>query len=173
MPALLSARKNVCNLAKKLFGMRILFPALLVAFCFGCATSKKVAQEPVTTIFHGKSFGRCAGYCTWEQTYTADEMISSKTSHRADQYPEVKVVHAFTETDMKRLLEDFDLEKFKKLPEKIGCPDCADGGSEYIEITTAGMKKRVTFENGKAPYGFENFVVALTQEYEKYKKELE
>ena len=171
MPVLVVAPKNVRNLAENC-DMRIFFPALLIAVFSACASSKKV-QEPVTTILHGKAFGHCAGYCIWEQTYTADELISSKTSHRADQYPEVKITRAFTEADMKRLLEDFDLEKFRQLPETIGCPDCADGGSEYIEITTAGTKKRVTFENGKAPYGFENFVLALTQEYDKYKKELE
>ena len=27
-----------------------------------------------------------------------------------------------------------------------GCPDCADGGSEWVEITHEGITKRVTFE---------------------------
>jgi hypothetical protein len=30
----------------------------------------------------------------------------------------------------------------------IGCPDCADGGGEWIEVSVAGESHRVTFDNG-------------------------
>ena len=48
---------------------------------------------------------------------------------------------------------------FQKLPNTIGCPDCADGGAEWIEVNKAShfdcqtprrlFSKKVTFEYGK------------------------
>ena len=34
------------------------------------------------------------------------------------------------------------------MPEIVGCPDCADGGGEWIEVNVAGESHRVTFGNG-------------------------
>jgi hypothetical protein len=33
----------------------------------------------------------------------------------------------------------------------FGCPDCADGGAEWIEINTIDKKHKITFEFGKEP----------------------
>lgn len=50
---------------------------------------------------------------------------------------------------------------FSQQPETLGCPDCADGGAEYIELETRGQKHRVTFEFGKTIPGLEPLVDAL------------
>ena len=42
----------------------------------------------------------------------------------------------FSNKDWDNLLELLDTEKFYALSEVIGCPDCADGGAEWIEIVT-------------------------------------
>ena len=37
---------------------------------------------------------------------------------------------------------------FDGLPEVIGCPDCADGGAESLEISGPGVRKSVKFDHG-------------------------
>ena len=39
-----------------------------------------------------------------------------------------------------------DYNAIKDLPERIGCPDCADGGAEWLELSRSNETKRVTFE---------------------------
>ena len=39
-----------------------------------------------------------------------------------------------------------DLNKFYQLPSKVGCPDCDDGGEEWIEIGTKDKIHKVRFE---------------------------
>jgi hypothetical protein len=42
---------------------------------------------------------------------------------------------------------------FVNLPKTIGCPDCADGGAEWIEIISGsgGKSQKVTFEYMNEP----------------------
>ena len=49
---------------------------------------------------------------------------------------------------MKNLLDE---DKVMALPERIGCPDCADGGAEWVIITVGDKTHKVVFEYGKAP----------------------
>ena len=44
------------------------------------------------------------------------------------------------------MLTDFD--EILAMKDVYGCPDCADGGSEWIEVTHNGDTKKVTFEFG-------------------------
>lgn len=37
------------------------------------------------------------------------------------------------------------------LAERIGCPDCADRGAEWVEVETANGRRRGTYEFGKPP----------------------
>ena len=48
-------------------------------------------------------------------------------------------------SEIETLLEADGLEG---LNEVYGCPDCADGGAEWIEIDEGGSPRRVTFEFG-------------------------
>jgi hypothetical protein len=47
------------------------------------------------------------------------------------------------------LAASLQLDALKSLDTVIGCPDCADGGGEWIEVQTATMRRKVTFEYGK------------------------
>ncbi|MBT3179394.1 MAG: hypothetical protein HOL10_00880 [Candidatus Marinimicrobia bacterium] len=44
------------------------------------------------------------------------------------------------------LLVSINMDSILSLPNIIGCPDCADGGAEWIEIITADTLKSVIFE---------------------------
>ena len=41
-----------------------------------------------------------------------------------------------------------DLPTLQSYEDVIGCPDCADGGAEWIEVVTSDGSKKITFESG-------------------------
>jgi len=120
-----------------------------------CETEKQVlntnADMKDLTIKYGTSFGMCVGACKRELTFTNDEVAYTlyynegrgATGEAPKTYTE-KVTADFSS----ELAKSVDFETFKKLEERIGCPDCADGGAEWIEITKNDSRHKVTFENG-------------------------
>lgn len=65
-----------------------------------------------------------------------------------------------------------DLNKFNKLDEVYGCPDCNDGGAEWLEWKTDSSEvKRVTFEFYKSPKEIEKVVDLLRIQTERISKE--
>ena len=61
------------------------------------------------------------------------------------------------------VIQNIDYEGFKKIAKIIGCPDCADGGAEWIEIAKGDSKHKVTFELGKSPKEIEKLVTILRE----------
>jgi hypothetical protein len=62
------------------------------------------------------------------------------------------------------IAKELDFRVINAMNEVYGCPDCADGGSEWIEIRNeegTEHTKRVTFEYGKAPKEIEKLVNLL------------
>lgn len=61
-----------------------------------------------------------------------------------------------------------NLNDFFKLSETIGCPDCADGGAEWVEVEyVSGKKHRVTFEYMKEPDELKDYLIGLREQKEK------
>lgn len=56
-----------------------------------------------------------------------------------------------------------DWDAFLNLEETIGCPDCADGGGQWIEISRGGKVHRVTYEFGTPPTELAELVDELSQ----------
>ncbi|MBN1415243.1 MAG: hypothetical protein JW973_09100 [Bacteroidales bacterium] len=55
-----------------------------------------------------------------------------------------------------------DINSFFELPEIIGCPDCADGGAEWVEVELAGSRKhKVTFEYRNESEWLKDYVPGL------------
>jgi len=52
--------------------------------------------------------------------------------------------------EFQELLAAVDMQALQALPNVLGCPDCADGGAEWIEVETGNTLKRVEFEYGVA-----------------------
>ena len=109
----------------------------------------------------GTSFGMCAGYCRTELAIASTSLQLTRTSWNPQQNPPVVQQQAFTEADWKKLLERVDADKVQGLQETYGCPDCADGGAEWVEVETATFKKKVTFEHNNPPAELKDAVEAL------------
>lgn len=56
-----------------------------------------------------------------------------------------------------------DLDKFFAMDEIIGCPDCADGGAEWIEIETEDDLHRVTYDYNSPPQSLQALAKKLDE----------
>ena len=61
------------------------------------------------------------------------------------------------------LIGAISLNEFNDLPESIGCPGCADGPVEWIEIETITSSHRVTFDPFELPPTLSNLYAAIEQ----------
>lgn len=129
---------------------------------------KKLA---VSKIVAGTSYGMCIGYCQQQVTFNPTTLTVSKrangngvseigrgTAQDNAKYPDISKDFEFPQSEWNSLYTTVDTAKFQASEERIGCPDCADGGAEFIEITTPNYTKRITFEAGKTIEGMEAFV---------------
>ena len=101
---------------------------------------------------YGTSFGECIGYCHMELKITSEGIKYTKSAMNIREdlpklNPFVKAI-PFSKSDWKKLTDNIDFINFTKLDDRIGCPDCLDGGAEWIEIGFNGKLKMVTFECG-------------------------
>nr|WP_068890425.1 hypothetical protein [Pedobacter panaciterrae] len=75
-------------------------------------------------------------------------------------------------SDFDKISSQIDEESFKNLKSTYGCPDCADGGAEWIEIKIGSNTKRVTFEYGNPPEELKplnDHLRSIQQQYDKSK----
>ena len=103
------------------------------------------------TIRSGTSFGECTGYC-WHEI---------EISHRQVRYTEHSFEDSFRQRNLQGLISEEEWKELERLTlasqinegdEVIGCPDCADGGAEWIEIEFEGKRRRkLTFAYGVYP----------------------
>lgn len=121
---------------------------ILVVFML-FASCKKNGIDGVSTISYGTSFGMCAGYCEKSMVISDQKVAFSKTRRFPDDTKTcTKSLSKDEVNEISTLLRNSD---FKSLPAVSGCPDCTDGGAEWIEINTNGEKYKVIFEYRNAP----------------------
>ncbi len=146
--------------------MKIALVSLLLMGLVRCSdqplvTAENAAAESVV-IRSGTSFGMCMGYCNKDMELVGNTATYTKSSLRDPaKYPTRTCTQTMTESKAANLSSLTKFTEFLKLPESIGCPDCADGGAEYLELQLGQQKHRVTFENGKTIPGFETLVKEL------------
>lgn len=128
--------------------MKSTFYLIVALFLFSCEDSEMLTQNDVPSIRYGTSFGECAGYCLTDLEVSAEQVYYVSYGWHNSQTPKTNTV-TFTSEQYNHLLGLFDQDKFLALDPVIGCPDCADGGSEWIEMTIGSRTKKVTFEYHK------------------------
>lgn len=128
----------------------LLFISLSASILFGCNTTKPVAPDNmIISVMHGTNFGHCRGYCRKEVVFSEDQIVYFEASVDSTRNPLKTEKFDNSPAKWENLADKIDWNKFKGLEERYGCPDCADGGSEYIEIKTINGTKRVTIEFNK------------------------
>lgn len=131
-------------------------------------------QQQIQSISSGTSFGMCMGYCNKEATFNQEKVVITQIANRGSKetYPDIKKEITFSANEWSAILQTIDINKFNTLPERIGCPDCADGGAEWIEIVSKTGTKKVTFEFNNDVPEIQNLVVKMRDLRDKYLAQL-
>ncbi len=154
---------------KNLIVLSLIFLSTLFVSC----NKEKLQSESLQsleniTIKSGQSFGFCVGKCYSEMSIkgkvvslTVKETVNKGNSNIVK---EDTFTDELTDAQINELIQLLNLSKFNSNPETLGCPDCADGGAEWLTIDQTGSSKKVTFEYGKDIPGQEKLVLFLRKE---------
>lgn len=153
--------------------MKIQLVALMILstlFFTNCENESEMTDTQASKldyeINYGLSFGMCVGPCRKEMNLLNNE-LNFTVYYTEGRGAVGGTPKTFKETSdiilQNALSKSIDYESFKKLNNIIGCPDCADGGAESIEIIKGNIKHKVTFEYGKAPKEIESLVSILRE----------
>lgn len=153
--------------------MKMILIALFFINLFGqCSTVTEQATPlaDALTIRSGTSFGMCVGNtCQKDYVFNGTSVTLTQGGNRIQsQSPAKTCQRTISEAEWASLKAASNFDAFQKQPEIIGCPDCADGGAEYIELQQGDRRHRVTFPFGKTIPGFESLVNALRQQREQF-----
>ena len=137
--------------------------SLLILISFSC---KKNDDNGIIQIKYGTSFGYCVGYCKHDM-HLESGIIRYTNSGWSDTIETTTCTDFLAMESWDSYTSAIDVKSFFELPEIIGCPDCADGGAEFIEIiTNSGKKHKVTFEYFNEPESLKAIIIALRGQIE-------
>lgn len=134
-----------------------IFTIILTLSFSGC---KKGSIKNLNNITYGSSFGMCVGYCS-SSLVISDLKLTFSKSKNAQPADTKTCSKTISEADIDAIKNELNINKISNLPEVIGCPDCADGGAEWISINADGKQYKITYEYGKAPKELEAAVAKL------------
>lgn len=116
----------------------------------------------IESIKYGTSFGMCFGYCSKSITITNSVVDYEAYSYQGEEdFPTIYLSETIEEKEWNNLVGKINFNNFSLLDESIGCPDCADGGAEWIEIKMGDEVHRVIFEYGNEPRGVKGYIDEL------------
>ena len=142
--------------------MRTIFLSHFVILFFLLQSCNKQSDTTITEIRYGSQFGMCEGYCYSEVIYNKESQISIKRAWKDTINNPTKIESKKIEyTKWELLTNSIDLSSFYALDNRLGCPDCADGGESWMDIKTNTKSYRVSFEYGVIPKPLEKLVTLI------------
>ena len=130
---------------------------------FQCEKEKTENTMQVEYLSYGTSFGECLGYCVREVVVSGGITFTKSGWDMEGSLPDSSCSLVFIRSPLPDYLDDLNLDDFLEMHETIGCPDCADGGAEWLELGFENEVKRVTFEYMNEPAEFKNLIPSLRE----------
>ena len=127
-------------------------------FLFSCQNGYEKVEVNDISIKSGIFFGFCIGYCKSEIEIVNRDVVFIASSWSDPNYPDIMLNDNISIQEWDSLIESVDMDSLLSLDDIIGCPDCADGGGEWIEITKVDTLKRVTFEYGETVESIQSLI---------------
>ncbi|MVM29872.1 hypothetical protein GO755_07500 [Spirosoma sp. HMF4905] len=154
--------------------MKSIAVSLLFIVVFGRCTTNLTPQTSETDeliIRTGTKFGMCIGTnCVKDFVFNGTSVTLTQKDIQPREQPTSKSCEStISLADWQTLKANANLDTFSKQSTILGCPDCADGGAEYVEIQIGDQKHRVTFPYGETIPGFESLVSGLRSQRESIK----
>ncbi|WP_147273610.1 hypothetical protein [Pedobacter chinensis] len=136
-------------------------PLILIIVCALLFSACKKGQiKNLNSIGYGTSFGMCAGYCSNTLLISDSKLTFSKSKN--GQTPDTRTCSkTISEAEVNAIKDLLNSSQIANLPEVIGCPDCADGGAEWVSVNADDKQYKITYEYGKAPKELEAAVAKL------------
>ena len=101
------------------------------------------------TIRNGTYLGDCLVHCDEEVAVAPDRVGYSLTSRVPDaDNPDIHAESAPPPGAWESIERALDLAAVRSLPDRIGLPDAADEGGEFLEVSADGTTKRIDFPRG-------------------------
>ena len=139
---------------------RLLYCLFLMVLVISCA---KEEGEKLVKLNYGTSFNMCIGYCKKSMAIDSHN-ITYNRSGWVNTIETITCKEVLENNDWIFFNKQLDISAFLKLQETIGCPDCADGGAEWIEIEQVnGNKHKVTFEFMHEPSQMKGYIDKLRE----------
>lgn len=132
--------------------MKAIFLSHFIILFFLLQSCSKQSDTTITEIRYGSQFGMCEGYCFSEVIYNKKSEVNIKKAWRDTiNNPTATESKKIEYTKWKSLTNSINLSDFYALDNRLGCPDCADGGESWVDIKTKTKSYRVSFEYGVIP----------------------
>lgn len=146
-------KRNEINIWKRI--LKLPFVSFFIILLMAAFSFDSKPENEIEFIKYGTSFGFCKGYCFKELTITKEKIYVhqiwwQKGKRDTINYPDKRAIVINEIEDWNLLNSKINKDIFNNLPSIIGCPDCDDGGSEWMEISRKGNIRKVTFEYGKS-----------------------
>ena len=144
--------------------MQSIYWICILALSVLMINGQQTDSNEILSISSGTSFGFCMGYCRQSIKLTSNPsqvIVSREANGNQGSYPPVHVKLPLTADEWNSLANLVNLETIQGMDETIGCPDCADGGAEWVQIDWANGSKRVTFENRQTVESIKELVEKL------------
>jgi hypothetical protein len=118
--------------------------------CGGATDSEEAGSRLISS---GTFFNMCVGYCVSELVVDSTTAVLTETSHQPERYPRRTRSLELTRDEADRLHGLADLERLRSVAGVHGCPDCADGGGEWVEIRWRVQLMEVSIVRATFDYG--------------------
>ena len=116
----------------------------------------------------GTSYGECWGYCVFELELDNSNALFTASGWGWYEFPDLLLEDNLNQEMWQQIIELIDFEYFQSLDDVYGCPDCADGGAEFIEIIYDGVAKQVTFDAYTEIDGIQELTILLRDLRDEY-----
>ena len=116
----------------------------------------------------GTSYGECWGYCVFELQIDNSNTLFTASGWGWYEFPDLLLEDNLSQEMWQQIIELIDFEYFQSLDDVYGCPDCADGGAEFIEIIYDGVAKQVTFDAYTEIDGIQELTILLRDLRDEY-----
>jgi hypothetical protein len=143
----------------KITPLSFLIPCVLL----GAACGSPTGPSDPDAFVHTVSFGFCdpRAYCSSRLELFPRQAVMTFESRTLGAVVQRRALDGTLWT---RAQEALDADALRALPDVVGCPDCADGGAESLQVTFGdGRSAAVTFEYGDDVQGIEEVVGVLRE----------
>ena len=158
---------------KKFFRFLIIFISIQLLVSCEADDDMLTYDSEIVSISYGTSFGMCLGYCDRSLEIMGTDIWFNATGQTVTgDLPDIDLQGTISIEEWEELVESIEMLVFRNMEEVIGCPDCADDGAEWIEITTDQLSHKVVFEFNNAPEQFENYIDDLRELMEGFESKI-